>query len=288
MRSVKLSGKTLLDRADFPIGVYAIQERQSKPNLEDYHSEMEFQLIQQGHGKYFIRDTNHSFERNHILIIHRNQVHNYIPDPASSVKKLTLILGTRALNGRSTAQAALRSLKATNHLTLSDRSATNAKLMLTEIADECATKSSHWQAVTLDLVELFLVMLKRTAEGEVTINQNEDPLIQEIIKFLDGRFSEPTLLRAVSQHFGLSPFALSRRFKHYVGLGFKEYLIHRRIAEAIRLLEETDMKVAAVAYHVGFDNLSPFNSNFRRLTGVTPSDYRKMMFANQPTTDESC
>jgi AraC-like DNA-binding protein len=253
--------------------------------LADYHSELEFQFIQHGHGKYFIRDTNHAFERNHVLVIHRNQVHNYIPDPTSSVKKLTLILGTRALNGRPIAQGALKSLKSTNHLVLSDRSATNVKLMLTEIAYECANRGSHWQEAAIDFVELFLIILRRTAEGEVVPHQNEDPLMQEIIGFLDGKFSEQTLLRTVSHHFGLSPFALSRRFKQYVGLGFKEYLIHRRIAEAIKLLEETDMKVAAVAYHVGFDNLSPFNTNFRRLTGVTPSDYRKMMLANRSTED---
>ncbi|HEY3298341.1 MAG TPA: helix-turn-helix domain-containing protein, partial [Armatimonadota bacterium] len=65
------------------------------------------------------------------------------------------------------------------------------------------------------------------------------------------------------------------------GLGFKEYLIHRRIVEAQHLLEETDTKVTTIACEVGFDSISAFNRDFHMLTGITPAAYRKLSLGNR-------
>ena len=247
-----------------------------------YHSEYEIHLIRHGAGRYFIGDTNYSSEKNSVFIIHNNEVHCYMPDLTSSVKNMSLIFAPRIITDRPVARAAMRSLESIHHLVLSDKQAAMAELLLSEIANESKDNEMNWQRVVAHQIEIFLIVLQRAAAQVVTDSKNKDPLIQEIIQYLDATFADRLSLVDVAARFYMSSFTLSKKFKQYVGFGFREYLIHRRIVEAQRLLGETDMKVASIAYKVGFESMSAFNSNFLRLTGITPAVYRKLTLIENP------
>lgn len=73
--------------------------------------------------------------------------------------------------------------------------------------------------------------------------------------------------------------AFSRRFKRASGFTFTEVTTRLRISQARRLLDITDLTIAAIAQDVGYVNLSNFNRQFRRATGVTPREYRRSLRA---------
>jgi YesN/AraC family two-component response regulator len=61
-------------------------------------------------------------------------------------------------------------------------------------------------------------------------------------------------------------------------MGIKHYLLHRRILEAKRLIETKPyLKSGIVAEKVGFDNFFLFRRAFKRLTGVTAGEYRRIL-----------
>ena len=69
---------------------------------------------------------------------------------------------------------------------------------------------------------------------------------------------------------------LSQVLNQKLGLSFYDYINNCRIAEAKLLLaEHADHKIAAIAYDSGFNSLSSFNDVFKKITGLTPSQYRK-------------
>ena len=74
---------------------------------------------------------------------------------------------------------------------------------------------------------------------------------------------------------GVKPSYLSQVIHQYYHQHFYEFLNRYRVAEAQRLLRDTDLKIEAVAYDAGFNSLSTFNAVFKKLTGTTPSAYRK-------------
>lgn len=75
--------------------------------------------------------------------------------------------------------------------------------------------------------------------------------------------------------FGLGLTAFSEKIKSFTGFSPLNYLINIRISEAIKLLEKQHLPVTDIALDVGFYSSQHFATTFKRLTGYTPSEYRK-------------
>ena len=74
------------------------------------------------------------------------------------------------------------------------------------------------------------------------------------------------------------------RFKAATGSSMIEYLQNHRIEEAKRHLEEGKLSVEDVSLAVGYEDLSFFRRLFKRLTGLTPGEYRRLF---RPLIEES-
>jgi AraC-like DNA-binding protein len=82
---------------------------------------------------------------------------------------------------------------------------------------------------------------------------------------------------SVASHLGVTPRYLQRLFEND-GTTFSAFLLGRRLARAYRMLcepQSVQRQVSAIAYDVGFGDLSYFNRCFRRLYGATPRDIRE-------------
>ena len=65
--------------------------------------------------------------------------------------------------------------------------------------------------------------------------------------------------------------------KKVTGMNISNYINTNRINAAKDLLADTGAKIIDVAYHVGFDNLTHFHRQFKKLTGCTPNEYRTII-----------
>ncbi len=74
---------------------------------------------------------------------------------------------------------------------------------------------------------------------------------------------------------GLGTTAFSEKVKNFTGFSPLNYLINIRISEALKLLKRIDVQITDIALDVGFYSSQHFATTFKKLTGYTPSEFRK-------------
>ena len=99
--------------------------------------------------------------------------------------------------------------------------------------------------------------------------------IQNAICYINDHLTEPLNLNDLAHAANMSRSHLSAHFKLITGISPYEYLIIRRIELAVRLLRDMSLSVTEAARKSGFTNLANFNKTFKRITGMTPREYRQ-------------
>jgi len=91
----------------------------------------------------------------------------------------------------------------------------------------------------------------------------------------DARSAEVVTVDDMARVAGLSRAHFSVRFREAFGESPHQYLLTRRLERAAALLRTTDWSVATICMSVGLSNVGSFTTSFRRMFGVTPTDYRR-------------
>ncbi|MBD2862504.1 helix-turn-helix domain-containing protein [Paenibacillus oceani] len=123
--------------------------------------------------------------------------------------------------------------------------------------------------------ELFPAVLRRIVAGRKPPEERETQGIAPVLDYIHRHYDQDLSLGLVAERFGLSDMQLSQQFKHEVGLTFTDYMISYRIERAKQMLGETELKVAEIAERVRYNNSQNFIRVFKRVTGLTPGQYRK-------------
>lgn len=119
---------------------------------------------------------------------------------------------------------------------------------------------------------LMTKMLRRTELGEqdgLTLD-----IWQELRDYIDENPNGELTLTALAQKSFYNPSYFSRMFKQKFGSSLTDYVRHRRILLATRLLADTELSVDEIIERVGFSDRSAFYHSFSREMGVTPAEYR--------------
>lgn len=101
------------------------------------------------------------------------------------------------------------------------------------------------------------------------------PLVQKVINYINLNLASSLSLKELAAMCYISPPYLSNLFKHEVGITLTDYINSQRIHRAARLLTTTDSKIATIAEMVGILDGNYFTKIFKRVMGMTPTEYRK-------------
>lgn len=115
------------------------------------------------------------------------------------------------------------------------------------------------------------------AEVKKCGNKQEHLSVRGAQEYIREHLTEELNLKLVADKVGISTAYLSTLFKQYLGCGFVDYLNKTRIEYACNYMQDGEMKIYEIAYMAGFHDEKYFSRVFKKVTGQSPSEYRRML-----------
>lgn len=115
-------------------------------------------------------------------------------------------------------------------------------------------------------------------------NENDNSTVsnklKEVLSYIDENYAKAITLDELSSKFFISKFYLARAFKNEFQTTIVQYILTKRINAAKELLRYSTESIESIASICGISDASYFNKVFKKLEGMTASQYRKQWSAN--------
>ncbi|GJM34960.1 MAG: AraC family transcriptional regulator [Saprospiraceae bacterium] len=247
---------------------------------------MELVVIKESVGTRFVGDSIEKFEPGEVILIGKNLPHMWLNDDAYFQRNPGLIasafsihfredfVGEGFLNLQSTELLSKLFEKAQRGIRFVD-----LNFPIEAEINQLIAEKDDFQKL-LQLLQILYQLAKQenitllSSEGYQTTKINEGS--DETHKYIFKYFNKSIQLNDVAAVAGMNPSSFSRYFKRIHRKTFSRYLIEIRIGYACKLLMENKSNISSICYESGFNNLSNFNKQFRKLKGMNPSEYIKM------------
>ncbi len=155
------------------------------------------------------------------------------------------------------------------------------------IIDEITQRAAQIAASAQNLPELqrctqdMLLELTQAVHDHLTKASSYSSIVANVIEYTDLHLSQEILLSRLAADNGISESSLSRQFKKETGISFGQYLAKKRCEKAAALLNGTTLQIQEISWHVGYLDNNYFVKVFKKLYGMTPSEYRKNSQTNR-------
>jgi AraC-like DNA-binding protein len=125
------------------------------------------------------------------------------------------------------------------------------------------------------LLQLLGHIAQSNVNSETIIPQSDhDQQVTDILSYMGRHLTAQLTLEGLAEQFFLSPSQLGKLFRRVTGVSPIQYFKYLRIETAKGLLRSS-MSINSIAAQVGFDEIVTFDRAFKRITGMTPRQYRQ-------------
>lgn len=155
---------------------------------------------------------------------------------------------------------------------------------LNAMVQEATSQQMSYELVCHNLLEILLIKILRHQHFDLEVGKQSKSTkdISFIKHYLETYYHESIQLEDLASMTHLSRFYISHSFKKEIGMSPMEYLIDIRIKESKILLRTTNYSISQVADIVGFTTPTYFSKQFRKSTGISPTDYREQFQGVKP------
>jgi YesN/AraC family two-component response regulator len=106
--------------------------------------------------------------------------------------------------------------------------------------------------------------------------EERDYITHFVVEFLKENYAQDISLELMAEKLNITGGYLSTYFKDKTGTNFIDYLNEVRITKAQEMLRHSNRKIQEVAKRSGYQNMNSFNRMFKKFSGITPSEFRKL------------
>ncbi len=254
-----------------------------------YHPELEIQYVIKGEGVRFIGDNISNFSSGELILLGENLPHTWRCNetyfqPTSQLEVEAIVihflpdcLGKDLLNLPEAYLIPKLFEKAKQGMVIQGKTREKlSKLLFSAI-----------HATNLDRIIVLLSILKTLAEtneySTITTSQHtftqssesDNIRLNKVYNYTLSHYKKEISLEEISSLSNLSVTSFCRYFKLMTKKTYYDFLIEIRISHACRALIEDKLPTEVICFECGFNNVSNFYRHFKKVTGITPLDYKR-------------
>ncbi len=243
----------------------------TKLHKHDYNSLL---YVVSGQGRCVMRDTSFDLASNTVVMLRAGQSHQFIDAPNKAMTIFVTYFDDlpSTLNNKIS-----RSLfEAGNKVSVPAYSRPKLRKLLRQMLHEqegrpLLFETAIQQCLGIILVELLRIQAEtKTSESSVVQHKNQTKTA-EVLADISKNIYEHYSLAGAARMVGISQRQFTNLCRKLTGKSFNQYINQLRTKRAAYLLKNTTMSVAAIAFEVGYEELSTFYRAFKRFHNTSPT-----------------
>lgn len=283
---VKPSFRRLVSKANTSFNV-RVDSRENLRNTWHYHPEMELILMKRSAGTRIVGTNVETFGHNEVLLIGKNVPHAFFheekylkanrcqPPQAVVIQFDETFMGHEFLN-----LPELRDIRHLFEIARRGLSLTGAgkKRVIPIMESMLDAPSLDRILMLLEIIrilvykDMFRILMREGCLYQ--LKTEEDERIAAVIGFTQDHYDQNIKIEEVAEMAHLTRESFCRYFKTQTGKTYMEFLIEVRISKACKKLMENRESIKEIAYACGFDSLSNFHYQFKKIIKQSPLKYR--------------
>lgn len=235
------------------------------------HNCSELFYVTGGKGQFFIEGKVFQVSSNDLVIVNPNVEHTEIGVNASPLEYI--VLGVEGLelsvNGEQDEQYCIVNFRNMRE---------NILFYLQNMLQEIEEKAPGYEMICQDLMDVLVIHLMRQTNFSTTltpIRKSSSKLCATVRRYIDEHFRENLSLDMLAQICHVNKYYMVHAFSEEYSISPINYMVSKRIEEAKQLLKNDDYTLGIISRMLGFSSPSYFSQTFKKMTGMSPIDYRK-------------
>lgn len=269
-----------------PVDEHLIVQIDKEPifyNRLHQHEEIQISHIINGNGKLLVGDSVHQFSAGDTYVIGSNLPHIFKSIPQEKdAHMVTVFFTDKSFGSDFFMLSYFKDLKQFFfNATTGFKVITNKEIIAQQLIELQSQNRLKRFISFLELLENLSQISTEPLSSFIyskTLSVNEGERLQEIFDFVLKNFQQSISLDEISKMAFMTPNAFCKFFKQRTNKTFFQFLIELRIEHACQLLSsKKELNINLVSDMSGFNSISNFNKKFKKLKGITPTQYQQSL-----------
>lgn len=267
---------------------YALKKRGMKEVFKHSHDFYEISYVYEGSGILDIGDKKYNFRSHQINFTPPDISHKFTCYPNTSHSQISMSFSKNILKDDTlnfNYKELLNTIEKKNIYVI-DVPSEIIEIMeenMDIIYQEYMFKSENYKSLILLKLQTILILMGRIVSKENTIFKmfkNLDPVVYRALQNIESYYYKIQNISDILNNIKMNKKYFITLFKKNVNYTPVNYLNRVKIEKCCEFLITTYSPVTYIAYDCGFNDLSYFNRQFKRFTGMTPKQFRKLAIQN--------
>lgn len=248
------------------------------------HDFIEIVYVISGSALQIVNDERYEVRRGDLIFINYGSTHAFLPHEPFTYANICFKPETLAESVitpenafavlQLTAFDEIRRESDDNMISFTGSERDEIEQIVTTMLHEYNKRGISWRTILESYMNILIVRILRRIRLEMT-DKYETDIWTELSDYIDSNLGADLTLATLAGKCFYNPSYFSRIFKERFEMSLTEYINRRRVDHAIHLFRETKLSCEEIATYSGFSSKSSFYRVFTKITGHSPSDYRK-------------